>query len=463
MIPKILTIISVSCVLGDPCRNLSHLLNLSEISYTKNNVCHALFWQTSRGSGPICTRSSKTGPVCPSTYKLYVSEAEAELRKFSNAEIAPTVGPSEGIADRKSGPLNDKKNEKKGEGDASFRDAKKKEEKKVKPTSFPDEKKKEKKQKSSPRRPIGVNVGVTHPDFVKQRPSRDLSLVVLGDVGKPTNILRTTAAALLSKMGTRADAAVLLGDNFYPTGIHKDLGVKDPQFKEIFEDIVAQGLPSNVPFHVVLGNHDWLGDPEAQIQYSKVNPRWIMPSNYYMRRFIGVGFTACAWFLDTFPVDGRDKENKCPTSEAQLRWFTQSLEENRGNCDWKVAFGHHPLFDAGEYHDNERMITAFEASFQKYGVNLYVSGHDHKTMVLRNKAEPAHTGIHYIVTGYTAQSRPLRKEDKGKHPMEAFIDQTTPAYVELVFGQNALVYKVHDASKRPQDAPLYEDFITHRG
>ena len=46
------------------------------------------------------------------------------------------------------------------------------------------------------------------------------------------------------------DLVLLLGDNFYPSGV---LSVDDLQFKTKFEEVYGN---IKIPFFVVLGNHD---------------------------------------------------------------------------------------------------------------------------------------------------------------------------------------------------------------
>ena len=69
--------------------------------------------------------------------------------------------------------------------------------------------------------------------------------------------------------------ALLLGDNFYPEGVNS---VDDPQWLSKFE---TPYTPLKLQFFASLGNHDYGGNVEAQVQYSKKNPTWVMPSRYY--------------------------------------------------------------------------------------------------------------------------------------------------------------------------------------
>merc|ERR1719408_43454 len=75
--------------------------------------------------------------------------------------------------------------------------------------------------------------------------------------------------------------ALALGDNMYHSGVKS---VHDRRFDETFEKVFtgdALSDKSGFKFHLVAGNHDHIGDVNAQIQYSNVSSRWEFPSLYY--------------------------------------------------------------------------------------------------------------------------------------------------------------------------------------
>ena len=71
------------------------------------------------------------------------------------------------------------------------------------------------------------------------------------------------------KFGDSIDAALLLGDNFYPRGVVKGLGVADPQFAKVFTGVLAQG--NHFPYYAVLGNHDHMDDIDAQVAFRHIS------------------------------------------------------------------------------------------------------------------------------------------------------------------------------------------------
>jgi hypothetical protein len=75
-----------------------------------------------------------------------------------------------------------------------------------------------------------------------------------------------------------------LGDNFYPYGVES---MYDEQFQTTWRNTFLAPYPSlRVPWRMVLGNHDYMWNPYAQIEYSN-NPKlnkdglWYMPDHCY--------------------------------------------------------------------------------------------------------------------------------------------------------------------------------------
>jgi acid phosphatase len=179
---------------------------------------------------------------------------------------------------------------------------------------------------------------------------------------------------------------VLAGDNIYNDG-------EIAKIRDVFEAPYQAVLQRGVQFRACLGNHDIRtdnGDP--QVAYAGFN----MPSRYYTFQQNGVQFFA----LDT---------NGNANWAAQLPWLEQELQKSTAR--WKIVFGHHPVYASGVYGPNPDLIRTFTPLFQKYGVQLYINGHEHHYERTRPIA-----GTTYLVTGHGGAS--LRSV--GKHDWTAY-------------------------------------------
>lgn len=177
------------------------------------------------------------------------------------------------------------------------------------------------------------------------------------------------------------DLVVLAGDNIYNNG-------EIEKINEVFERPYQGLLKQGVKFHACLGNHDIRtanGDP--QVKYAGFN----MKGRYYTFRRGTVQFFA----LDT---------NSNADWKNQLPWLEKEL--SLSNAPWKVVFGHHPIYSSGQYGNNLDFIKTFTPLFKKYGVQLYINGHEHNYERTR-----AIDGTTYLICGAGAGNRPVGRSE----------------------------------------------------
>ncbi len=237
---------------------------------------------------------------------------------------------------------------------------------------------------------------------VQETPASDektLYFFALGDTGAATET-RERAIAAMAARAERQEAAfvLLLGDNFYDTGVRS---ADDPRFKRDFEDAFA--APAlQVPFYAALGNHDHFGNVEAQVEYSKQSQRWKMPSRYYSFEHEIDEKTRVAFFvLDTTTLL-EDEDGDLD----QLAWLEEEL--GRSDARWKIAAGHHPLRTGG-MHRNDPMPSVLEPLFEDGGVDLYLSGHDHDLQLLEGPERWVQ-----VISGATSRPRETGATDTTK-------------------------------------------------
>ena len=115
-----------------------------------------------------------------------------------------------------------------------------------------------------------------------------------------------------------------------------------------------------------------------------------MPAPYYTFRAGAVQFFA----LDTNEVRAR-----------QLEWLRRELETSR--AQWKVVYGHHPVYSAGAHGDSAALIEALLPVLRNRA-DVYLCGHDHDMQHLKPDG-----GVHFFVAGAGgAHQRPLHAHDR---------------------------------------------------
>jgi hypothetical protein len=120
-----------------------------------------------------------------------------------------------------------------------------------------------------------------------------LRWLVIGDWGgnananaaKPyTTSAQWTTARAMAGVARDIDAAFVVstGDNFYQDGVQS---IDDERFEYTFEDVYADARLQRMPWYMVAGNHDHLGNVSAQLAYTHRSSRWRFPSEWYTKRF----------------------------------------------------------------------------------------------------------------------------------------------------------------------------------
>jgi hypothetical protein len=166
------------------------------------------------------------------------------------------------------------------------------------------------------------------------------------------------------------DFVIMLGDNMYG-------GESPADFKKKFEDPYKPLLDAGVKFYASLGNHD---DP---------NQRFYKPFNMDGKRYYNFRRGDAQLFaLDSNYMD-----------PVQLDWVNKELSSS--NATWKICFFHHPLYSHGKMHGSDIDLRGqLEPLFQRLGVGVVFSGHDHTYERLKPQG-----GINYFVLGNSGQLR----------------------------------------------------------
>ncbi len=215
--------------------------------------------------------------------------------------------------------------------------------------------------------------------------ARYVRAIVFGDWGSRGPGQRLVAQAMAERARREpVDLLITTGDNFYPRGVQS---VDDPQWAAKFEGIY--GDPAlQVPVFPALGNHDYMGRVEAQVEYSRVNPRWRLPARYH-------AFTwppeAQAPLVEVFIADTQAMLLRGGDAD-QRAWLAAALE--RSTARWKVVVGHHPIYSNGRHGGSGSLRERLEPLLIEHRVDLYMAGHDHHLEMLRPVS-----GVHHLVSG----------------------------------------------------------------
>ncbi len=202
---------------------------------------------------------------------------------------------------------------------------------------------------------------------------------------------------------------VSCGDNFQLQGV---ASTQDPLWLVNFEN-VYKNLSLQVDWYPVLGNHDYKGNTQAEIDYSNISRRWRLEAHYYtIVHKVNDSISVRLIFLDTTPlVEEYHHGNGYPDiakqdTAKQIKWLAEVLANSKEQ--WKLVFGHHPVFSASKTHGNTpEMIKKVKPLLEKYNAQFYICGHDHDFQHLREK----NGNVEYIVTGTGGEPRPASSNE----------------------------------------------------
>ncbi len=227
-----------------------------------------------------------------------------------------------------------------------------------------------------------------------------LHFLVLGDWGRNGHYAQRDVAKWMDVAMYQLDGEFITttGDNFYSNGV---ASVDDPYWQSSYEDIY-HGPHLFEDWYVTLGNHDYRGNWQAQIDYSQKSRRWNMPAQYYAKTWnLDGGDELLILFIDTSPLNPdyalEDKyaETQRQDGDKQLSWIKQQLAASKAR--WKIVIGHHPLYSSGKrYGTTDGIRSVLEPILEEYKVDAYFAGHEHD---MQHNQPKGTTVAHYVSGG----------------------------------------------------------------
>ncbi|MDX2471740.1 MAG: metallophosphoesterase [SAR324 cluster bacterium] len=249
----------------------------------------------------------------------------------------------------------------------------------------------------------------------------DIRFIVLGDMGTGDSNQKAVAKAVAKKCKLEdCQFVVLLGDNFYKDGVES---TSDRQWKTKFATMFRN---TPVPFYAVLGNHDRRGSTQAQIDYSKVNSKWIMPNNYYNFSKDNVDFIA----VDSHKLLVREKHRI-----QQDQYYKELMPSLNG--DWKILLTHHPYIsdswhgNMGNYEGTTGRGLGSKAIFNDHfcgKIDLYLQAHDHNLQVLKGPKSCPGT---FVVSG-GGGGRLYDQKSRDANQVEFFKQTFGFTYIQII-------------------------------
>jgi acid phosphatase type 7 len=216
-----------------------------------------------------------------------------------------------------------------------------------------------------------------------------VSFLAFGDSGTGSIEQRQLGAAMANE---NVDLVLHVGDIVYGTSATTGDATYVTYQKWFFD--IYSWLP-RVPFVPTEGNHDSRPtnqDGRAYLDLFSLPENGAIRERYYSFDHGPVHFIV----LDTeyaFQDAGRRAE--------QLAWVESDLAATRQ--PWKVALYHRSAYSSGAEHGSDLVVrAAFGPLFERYGVDLSLSGHDHdyeRTKPMRESTDPSSRPVTYVVTG----------------------------------------------------------------
>ncbi len=229
---------------------------------------------------------------------------------------------------------------------------------------------------------LGAGLGPLQRQLRAATPPRqpELRFLAVADTGTGGRGQYAVARAMEAyRQRNPLNLVILGGDNIYNHG-------EMEKVEAVFEKPYAPLLKAGVRFRAVLGNHDIrTNNGIDHLLYPGFN--YENGQRWYTFRQGPVQF----FMLDT---------NRNVDWTRQLTWLEAELKASRS--PWKIVVGHHPIYSSGIYGTDPGMVRRLTPLFQRYGVKLYINGHDHSYERTREI-----NGTTYLCVGAGAGLRPV--------------------------------------------------------
>lgn len=238
----------------------------------------------------------------------------------------------------------------------------------------------------------------------------EINMYMANDLGRNGYYDQKPIAELMGTMAETIgpECVVAAGDIHHFNGV---ASVSDPLWTTNYE-LIYSHPELMLDWFPVCGNHEYRGNTQAVLDYSKVSRRWMIPAKYYTKVFSHKGTTLRIVWLDTTPLIDKYRNNPAVYPDAckedmqkQLSWLDETLRQAKE--DWVIVVGHHPIYAETSKSEDERtdMQKRIMPILHKYkNVAIYACGHIHNFQHIKMKGDP----IDYVVNSAGALSRKVK-------------------------------------------------------
>lgn len=246
-----------------------------------------------------------------------------------------------------------------------------------------------------------------------------VELAVLGDSGSGSSDQAAVAAQLLS---VPIDLVIHVGDLAYANGTLPEL--------EANHFAMYRDLQSSIPIFPALGDHDWVTDDAGPYREVYTLPETGGPA-------AGERWYSFDW--GTVHVTVMDAISG---AREQRAWVEADLAGT--DRPWRIVVAHTPPYSSGFHGSSTGFRQDYAPLFERYGVQLVVSGDDHdyeRTVPLG--------GVTYLVTGGGGRSvRPVGTSSWTAFSVTAF------HFVDIVVEGDEMRLHAIDATGREFDGAV---------
>jgi 3',5'-cyclic AMP phosphodiesterase CpdA len=235
------------------------------------------------------------------------------------------------------------------------------------------------------------------------------NFMVANDLGRNGFYDQKQVAAQMGEWAEKADIEFVAaaGDIHHFNGV---ASVTDPLWMTNYE-LIYPHPELMLDWFPILGNHEYRGNTQAVLDYSKVSRRWVMPARYYtMVKEVDKNTSIRLVFIDTTPLiskyrkDAEDYPDAVKQDDTAQLHFIDSVLSNSTE-KWKVVIGHHPVYAQTSKNIDERtdMQKRVDPILRKNKVDFYICGHIHNFQHIQKSDSP----VDYFVNSSASRSRPV--------------------------------------------------------